>query len=112
MSMNSDAQLNIALAAISRRMQSGAHAESEALLNDILQQHPHHPGVHFMLGMIQIGRAVWPEAERSFRHALAASPGQPAVCVNLGHVLRAQHRPLEALEYCLAAAKALPDDID
>lgn len=110
--MNSDTQLNTALAAISRRLQSGASAEAETLLNDILQQHPHHPGAHFMLGMVQVGREAWPEAERSFRHALAASPGQPTVCLNLGHVLRAQHHPLEALEYCLAAAKALPDDID
>jgi tetratricopeptide (TPR) repeat protein len=110
--MTSMAQLNATLAAISQRMQSGAAAESEALLNGILKQHPDHPGAHFMMGMIQVGREAWPDAERSFRHALSASPGQPAVCLNLGHALRAQHRPAEALDYCLIAAQASPDDID
>jgi tetratricopeptide (TPR) repeat protein len=110
--MNSIPQLNAALAAISQRIQSGAVAESEVLLNDILRQYPQHPGAHFMMGMIQVGREVWSDAERSFRHALSASPGQPAVCLNLGHALRAQHRPAEALEYCLVAAQASPDDID
>src|ERR1700744_4760916 len=110
--MNSMAQLNATLAAISQRMQRGAVAESEEQLNGILKQHPDHPGAHFMMGMIQVGREAWSDAEQSFRHALIASPGQPAVCLNLGHVLRAQHRPTEALDYCLIAAQASPDDID
>ena len=50
--MNSMAQLNATLAAISQRMQRGAVAESEELLNGILKQHPDHPGAHFMMGMI------------------------------------------------------------
>jgi len=100
------------LAQSAAALRAGDLGRAETGLKQILQQAADHPVALFMMGMISAERAQWPSAERQFRQALASAPDRPDICLNLAYVLRAQHRPSEAIAYCQAVLTAAPGRTD
>jgi Flp pilus assembly protein TadD len=85
-------------------LEFGRFAEAAAIYRDLLQRHPHRPGVHMNLGVacMRLGRLE--EAERAYRAALEDGR-DAALLMNLGTLLLKQHRYAEARPV-LAEARA------
>src|SRR3954469_15971314 len=106
--MNGDpyrGQLAASVAALAK----GDPAAAQAMLESVLAAGPH-PVAFFLLGRLHAERGAWAEAEGLYRRALAISPGQPQVLIDLAHALRALFRPAEAVALCRQALAAAPHD--
>lgn len=85
---------------------SGRAADAEALLRRATRSAPHDAGVHFELGLVQIGLRRPTEAISTLRRALTIEPTLVAAHIHLGIALNEVGRHQDARE-CLESALQL-----
>lgn len=91
--------------------QQGRAAEAEPVLRTLAERHPHEAWLRYNLGNVQRDLHKLPEAEHSFRAALAIAPDDPDAQLGLGTVLHRQSKFPEAEAVYRGCADAHPDAV-
>ena len=99
------------LAAAVTQINQGAYEAAEASLRLVLVDHPRHPVAVYLLGVAAFERENFADSERLLRQALALSPNQPRVVLQLARTLLAQHRVDDAELQLRAALKEVSQDL-
>ena len=90
------------------RYQKGRHGDAVKLIRQAIEIQATSPMFsHLALALKAMGKLN--EAEKALCDCLALAPDDPAVCANLGNLLRETGRYEEAVEYCQQAIGLKPD---
>jgi tetratricopeptide (TPR) repeat protein len=86
-------------------------ASAQRVFESILASEASQPVALYLLGVAHFKQSDWVAAEGCLRQALAISPNQPDVCLQLAQTLRALHRPGEAVSLCQKVLLQAPGHI-
>lgn len=89
--------------------EQGKAAEAEPMLHALAQRHPHEAWLLYNLGNVQRDLHKLPEAEHSFRAALAIAPADSDAQLGLGTVLHRQSKLPEAEAVYRGCVNTHPD---
>jgi tetratricopeptide (TPR) repeat protein len=91
-----------------RLLASGKLEAAAAALDAAISLDPGRPQAYETLGELRLRQGRWPEAEESFRRALALAPKSSTARYGMGRALRQQGKRRQALEALVAAMEANP----